>query len=75
VDLLQAIVERSCNVWLKTIAALWVVLTPKYTTIKSGLDDKIVAKCSCSDGRRAVSFYSVNVTGVATIAATSLVHN
>jgi hypothetical protein len=69
VDLLQAIVERSCNVWLKTIAALWVVLTPKYTTIKLGLDDKIVAKCSCSDGRRSIVLQRKRYR-VATIAAT-----
>jgi hypothetical protein len=39
------------------------VLTSKYTTIKSGPDNKITAKYICSNNPSAVSYYSVNVTG------------
>ena len=42
------------------------VLTSKYTTIKSGPDNKITAKYICSNNPSAVSYYSVNVTGGAT---------
>src|ERR671923_2079640 len=40
------------------------VLTPKYTTIKEGPNNKITAKYTCSDNPSAISYYSVNVTGV-----------
>jgi hypothetical protein len=39
------------------------VLTSKYTTIKSGPDNKITAKYICNNDPSAVSYYSVNVTG------------
>jgi hypothetical protein len=42
------------------------ILTSKYTTIKSGPDNKITAKYICSNNPSAVSYYSVNVTGGAT---------
>ena len=38
------------------------VLTSKYTTIKSGPDNKITAKYTCSNNNQR-SFYNVNVTG------------
>jgi hypothetical protein len=40
-------------------------LSPKYTTIKEGPNNKITAKYTCSDNPSAISYYSVNVTGVA----------
>ena len=45
------------------------VLSSKYTTIKQGPDNKITAKFTCSDNPAAVSFYSVNATGVVAGAA------
>jgi len=39
-------------------------LTPKYTTIKEGMNNKIVAKFYCNPNPNLASFYSVNVTGV-----------
>jgi hypothetical protein len=39
-------------------------LTPKYTTLKEGINNKITAKFSCSSNPTLASFYSVNVTGV-----------
>ncbi len=39
------------------------VLTSKYTTIKSGPDNKITAKYTCSNNNQR-SFYNVNVTGI-----------
>jgi hypothetical protein len=39
-------------------------LTPKYTTIKEGINNKIVAKFYCNPNPTLASFYSVNVTGV-----------
>ena len=39
-------------------------LTPKYTTIKEGTNNKIVAKFYCNPNPTLASFYSVNVTGV-----------
>src|ERR671937_836191 len=48
------------------------VLTPKYTTIKEGPNNKITAKYTCSDNPTVISYYSVNVTGVAVGAASSL---
>jgi hypothetical protein len=39
-------------------------LTPKYTTIKEGANNKIVAKFYCNPNPNLASFYSVNVTGV-----------
>jgi hypothetical protein len=40
-------------------------LTPQYTTIKEGPNNKIVARYTCSDNPRIIGYYSVNVTGVA----------
>lgn len=40
------------------------LLSSKYTTIKQGPNNKITAKYVCSSNPSAVSFYSVNVTGV-----------
>jgi hypothetical protein len=40
------------------------VLTSKYTVIKEGPNNKITAKYTCSDNPTALSYYSVNVTGV-----------
>src|ERR687887_2076746 len=48
------------------------VLSPKYTTIKEGPNNKITAKYSCSNNPSTVSYYSVNVTGIAAGAASSL---
>jgi hypothetical protein len=48
------------------------VLSPKYTTIKEGPNNKITAKYSCSNNPSALSYYSVNVTGIAVGAAASL---
>jgi hypothetical protein len=43
----------------------WIfTLSPHYTTIKQGSNNKITARYTCSDNPSAVSFYSVNVTGV-----------
>ena len=42
------------------------VLSSKYTTIKPGPVNKITARYTCSDNPAAISFYSVNVTGVGT---------
>jgi hypothetical protein len=39
-------------------------LTPKYTTLKEGISNKITAKFSCSSNPTLASFYSVNVTGI-----------
>ena len=39
-------------------------LTPKYTTIKQGANNKITAKFFCNPNPNLASFYSVNVTGV-----------
>lgn len=39
-------------------------LAPKYTTIKEGVNNKIVAKFYCNPNPTLASFYSVNVTGV-----------
>ena len=39
-------------------------LTPEYTTLKEGINNKITAKFSCSSNPTLASFYSVNVTGV-----------
>jgi cytoskeletal protein RodZ len=39
-------------------------LTPKYTTIKEGMNNRIVAKFYCNPNPNLASFYSVNVTGV-----------
>src|SRR5690348_3366200 len=45
----------------------WIfVLNSKYTTIKPGLDNKITARYTCRDNPAAISFYSVNITGVGT---------
>jgi hypothetical protein len=41
-------------------------LSPKYTAIKEG-ENKITAKYSCSNDPSLVSFYSVNVTGIAAV--------
>ncbi len=43
-------------------------LTPKYTTLKEGVSNKITAKFSCSSNPTLASFYSVNVTGVPRVA-------
>jgi hypothetical protein len=40
------------------------LLTSKYTTIKPGPANKITAKYTCAGSRTAISFYSVNVTGL-----------
>ena len=42
------------------------VLNSKYTTIKPGAINKITARYTCRDNPAAISFYSVNVTGVGT---------
>ena len=42
-------------------------LTPKYTTLKEGVSNKITAKFSCSSNPTLASFYSVNVTGVSRV--------
>ena len=42
------------------------VLTSKYTSIKQGPNNKITAKYMCSNNPGIASFYSVNITGVAT---------
>src|SRR6476660_1181237 len=42
------------------------VLSSKYTTIKPGPVNKITARYTCSDNPAAISFYSVNITGVGT---------
>jgi hypothetical protein len=42
-------------------------LTPKYTTLKEGLSNKITAKFSCSSNPTLASFYSVNVTGLSKV--------
>jgi hypothetical protein len=44
-------------------------LSPQYTTIKEGPNNKITAKYTCSDNPRIISYYSVNVTGVPATAA------
>lgn len=46
------------------------LLSSKYTTIKQGPNNKITAKYACSSNPSAVSFYSVNVTGVGISSAT-----
>jgi hypothetical protein len=51
------------------------VLDSKYTTIKSGPDNKITAKYICSNNPSAVSYYSVNVTGGATSTSTGASDN
>jgi hypothetical protein len=42
-------------------------LTPKYTTLKEGVSNKITAKFSCSSNPTLASFYSVNVTGLSRV--------
>jgi hypothetical protein len=44
------------------------VLTPTYTTIKPGPDNRITAKYTCTDNPAMASYSSVNVTGVAATA-------
>jgi hypothetical protein len=39
-------------------------LSPKYTTLKEGISNKITAKFSCSSNPTLASFYSVNITGL-----------
>ena len=46
-------------------------LSPQYTTIKEGPNNKLVARYTCSDNPRIISYYSVNVTGVAPSAGAS----
>jgi len=55
------------------------VLTPSYTTIKPGPDNRITAKYTCTDNPAMVSYASVNVTGVVAVyaaapAATTTAH-
>ena len=50
------------------------VLSSKYTTIKQGPNNKITAKYKCSNNPTAVSFYSVNVTGRATLTSVAGSH-
>ena len=44
-------------------------LTPTYTTIKEGPNNKIISKYFCSSDPSLASFYSVNVTGISTATA------
>ena len=44
-------------------------LSPQYTTIKEGPNNKIVARYTCSDNPRIIAYYSVNVTRVPAAAA------
>lgn len=46
-------------------------LTPKYTTIKEGPNNKITAKYTCSNDPSLESYNSVNVTGVVIVSAHS----
>ena len=46
-------------------------LSPQYTTIKEGPNNKLVARYTCSDNPRIISYYSVNVTGVAATTTTT----
>jgi hypothetical protein len=48
------------------------VLTSKYTTLKQGPNNKIVAKYSCVDKPNVASFYSINVIGTSIVNATKL---
>jgi hypothetical protein len=50
------------------------VLSSKYATIKQGPNNKITAKYTCSNNPTAVSFYSVNVTGRATLTSVAGSH-
>lgn len=43
------------------------VLTSKYTTLKQGPNNKIVAKYSCVDKPNSASFYSINIIGTTSI--------
>jgi hypothetical protein len=47
------------------------VLTSKYTTLKQGPNNKIVAKYSCVDKPDVASFYSINVIGTTTSIVTA----
>ena len=44
-------------------------LTPTYTTINEGPNNKIISKYFCSSDPSLASFYSVNVTGISTATA------
>jgi hypothetical protein len=48
------------------------LLISKYTTIKPGPNNRITAKYTCLDNPTIISFYSVNVTGVNVLGASSL---
>jgi hypothetical protein len=50
------------------------VLSSKYATIKQGPNNKITAKYTCISNPSAVSFYSVNVTGRATLTSVAASH-
>jgi hypothetical protein len=51
------------------------VLTPKYTTIKQGPNNKITSKYTCTGRNSATtSFYSVNITGIQATTAASKQH-
>ena len=50
------------------------VLSSKYATIKQGPNNKITAKYTCSNNPTALSFYSVNVTGRATLTSVAGSH-
>lgn len=48
------------------------LLTSKYTTLKLGPNNKIVAKYSCADKPNVASFYSINIIGTSIVTATKL---
>jgi hypothetical protein len=48
------------------------LLTSKYTTLKQGPNNKIVAKYSCADKPNVASFYSINIIGKSIVTATKL---
>ncbi len=48
------------------------LLTSKYTTLKQGPNNKIVAKYSCVDKPNVASFYSINIIGTSIVTATKL---
>lgn len=48
------------------------LLTSKYTTLKQGPNNKIVAKYSCAGKPNVASFYSINIIGTSVVTATKL---
>ena len=65
--------NRYWSWWTRRLLKWNFVLSSKYTTIKPGPGNKITARYTCRDNPAAISFYSINITGVGTTTTTPLV--